>query len=119
AEYDFRHQHAYGAVLRVVRELSGVSGPSWMISTTCTSSAKPLASAQRLIAAGVLDAAIVGGVDTLCALTLTGFHSLAALSDEPCRPFSSERKGINIGEGGAFLLVERQGDALALLEGVG
>ncbi len=119
AEYDFRHQHTYGAVLTVVRQLTGITGPSWMISTTCTSSAKPLASAQRLIASGVIDAAIVGGIDTLCAMTLTGFHSLGALSDEPCRPFSSERKGINIGEGGAFLLVERQGDALALLEGVG
>jgi 3-oxoacyl-[acyl-carrier-protein] synthase-1 len=123
AGYDFRRQHTYGAVLDVVRRLAGLSGPSWMVSTTCTSSAKPLASAMRLIHTGVIDAAIVGGIDTLCAMTLTGFNSLAALSDEVCRPFSSERKGINIGEGGSFLLVERverAGDNVhALLEGVG
>jgi len=122
--YDFRRQHTYGAVLHVVKELAGVSGPSWMVSTTCTSSAKPLASAMRLIATGVLDAAIVGGIDTLCAMTLTGFNSLAALSDVHCRPFSSERKGINIGEGGGFLLLERStreanGRARAVLEAVG
>lgn len=120
--YDFRRQHTYGAILDVVKQLGGVSGPAWMISTTCTSSAKPLASAMRLIQAGVLDAAIVGGIDTLCAMTLTGFNSLAALSDEACKPFSSERKGINIGEGGAFILVERARTASnprALLEGVG
>jgi 3-oxoacyl-[acyl-carrier-protein] synthase I len=120
--YDFRRQHTYGAILDVVKQLGGISGPAWMISTTCTSSAKPLASAMRLIQAGVLDAAIVGGIDTLCAMTLTGFNSLAALSDEACKPFSSERKGINIGEGGAFLLVERATTARnprAFLEGVG
>lgn len=123
AGYDFRRQHTYGAVLDVVKRLAGLGGPSWMVSTTCTSSAKPLASAMRLIASGVVDAALVGGIDTLCAMTLTGFNSLAALSDERCRPFSSERKGINIGEGGSFLLVERVGAAgqnvHALLEGVG
>lgn len=121
--YDFRRQHTYGAILDVVRRLTGVSGPSWMVSTTCTSSAKPLASAMRLIQTNVIDAAIVGGIDTLCAMTLTGFNSLAALSDEVCRPFSSERKGINIGEGGSFLLVERvnsAGDNVhALIAGVG
>lgn len=121
--YDFRRQHTYGAVLDVVRRLAGLSGPSWMVSTTCTSSAKPLATAMRLVQTGIIDAAIVGGIDTLCAMTLTGFNSLAALSNETCRPFSSERKGINIGEGGSFLLVERvatAGDNVhALLEGVG
>lgn len=118
-DYDFQHQHTYGAVLSVVKRLGGITGPSWMVSTTCTSSAKPLASALRLVSAGLLDAAIVGGIDTLCAMTLTGFHSLGALSDTRCQPFSAERKGINIGEGGSFLLVERRGDARALLEGVG
>jgi 3-oxoacyl-[acyl-carrier-protein] synthase-1 len=123
SDYDFRRQHTYGAILDVVRRLTGVSGPSWMVSTTCTSSAKPLASAMRLIKTNVIDAAVVGGIDTLCAMTLTGFNSLAALSNEVCRPFSSERKGINIGEGGSFLLVERAGSAgdnvHALIAGVG
>lgn len=117
--YDFAKQHTYGAVLHVVRELSGFHGPAWMISTTCTSSAKPLASALRLVQSGVLDAALVGGVDTLCAMTLTGFNSLGALSPAPCKPFSKQRNGINIGEGGALLLLERDGEARALLEAVG
>ncbi len=117
--YNFFRQHGHGAIVHVLKGLTGVRGPSWVISTTCTSSAKPLASAMRLVTAGLLDAVIVGGIDTLCAVTLTGFHSLDALSDDRCRPFCAERKGINIGEGGALLLVERQGDAMALLEGVG
>lgn len=119
ADYDFRRQHTYGAVLHVVGQLAGARGPAWMVSTACTSSAKPFASAQRLIAAGIIDAAIVGGIDTLCAMTLQGFHSLGALDARPCRPFSTGRAGISIGEGGALVLVERDGDARALVEGVG
>ncbi len=119
AEYNFRQQHGYAAIADVARHMAGFSGPSWIVSTTCTSSAKPLGSALRLINSGVLDAVLVGGVDTLCRVTLTGFQCLEALSPERCRPFSAERKGINIGEGGAFLLLERTGDARALLEGVG
>jgi 3-oxoacyl-[acyl-carrier-protein] synthase I len=117
--YDFRRQHCYGSVLEVIKGLTGISGPSWVISTTCTSSAKTLATAQRLIHAGLLDAAVVGGFDTLCAVTLTGFRSLDSLSEVACKPFSSERNGINIGEGGALLLIEREGEGQALLEGVG
>jgi 3-oxoacyl-[acyl-carrier-protein] synthase-1 len=118
-DYDLFRHHTFGAILHVVRELSGASGPSWMVSTACTSSAKPLATAQRLISAGAIDAAIVGGIDTLCSMTLHGFRSLDALSKGVCRPFCADRDGLNIGEGGAFLLVERSGDPVALLEGVG
>ena len=119
ADYDLFRQHTFGAILHVVRELSGAAGPSWMVSTACTSSAKTLASAARMISAGMIDAAIVGGIDTLCGMTLNGFHSLDALSKQPCRPFHAERDGLNIGEGGAFLLIEREGEAIAMLEGVG
>jgi 3-oxoacyl-[acyl-carrier-protein] synthase-1 len=119
AGYDFRRQHTFGAVLHVVAELSGARGPAWMASTACTSSGKTFATAARLIEADVIDAAIVGGVDTLCAMTLVGFHSLQALDRQPCRPFSLERRGISIGEGGAFALVERAGDARVLVTGVG
>ncbi|MCA8951207.1 MAG: beta-ketoacyl-[acyl-carrier-protein] synthase II, partial [Planctomycetes bacterium] len=118
-EYDFHRQHTFGAVLHVVRELAGARGPSWMISTACTSSGKSFATGQRLIDAGVVDAAIVGGVDTLCGMTLRGFQSLQALDTRPCRPFSAERCGISIGEGGAFALLEREGEARVVLEGVG
>jgi 3-oxoacyl-[acyl-carrier-protein] synthase-1 len=117
--YDFRKQHTYGAALHVVAELTGARGPAWTISTACTSSAKPLASAQRLIAADVIDAAVVGGIDTLCSLTLQGFHALQALDRRPCRPFSSERAGLSLGEGGVLAVVERAGEARVLVEGVG
>ena len=119
SDYDLFRKYTYGAILHVVRERTGSRGPSWVISTACTSSAKPLGSAQRLIAAGIVDAAIVGGVDTLCRMTLHGFKSLDALSASACRPFAADRDGLNIGEGGAFLLLERSGEALGILEGVG
>jgi len=118
-DYDLFRHHTFGGILHVVRELAQATGPSWMVSTACTSSAKPLATAQRLISAGVIDAAIVGGIDTLCSMTLHGFRSLDALSKGMCRPFAADRDGLNIGEGGAFLLVERSGDPIAMLEGVG
>jgi 3-oxoacyl-[acyl-carrier-protein] synthase-1 len=118
-DYDIFRQHTFGSILYVVRELTGATGPSWMASTACTSSAKPLATAQRLIQADLIDAAIVGGIDTLCSMTLHGFRSLDALSKGECRPFSADRDGLNIGEGGAFLLVERSGEPIAMLEGVG
>jgi 3-oxoacyl-[acyl-carrier-protein] synthase-1 len=90
-----------------------------VVSTACSSSGKVLASARRLIAAGVADAVVVGGVDTLAETTLHGFHALGVLSAEPCRPFDVDRAGMNIGEGGAMLLVERDGEAVASLLGVG
>lgn len=118
-DYDLWRQHTYGAVLHVMRRLTGAQGPGWVVSTACTSSAKPLATAQRLIGAGLIDAAIVGGVDTLCAMTLCGFNALGALSTKPCRPFSQARDGISIGEGGALLLLEREGEPIAWLDSVG
>jgi 3-oxoacyl-[acyl-carrier-protein] synthase I len=117
--YDLRRQHSPGATLRVIAALTGARGPAWVVSTACTSSAKPLATARRLLAADVLDAALVGGVDTLCALTVLGFQSLQLLDSRACRPFSADRAGLSIGEGGAFLLVERDGEARVLIEGVG
>lgn len=118
-DYDLWRHHTYGAVLHVIRELTGMRGPAYMLSTACTSSAKPLASAARLIASGAIDAALVGGIDTLCAMTLMGFHALGALDTSACRPFAADRAGISIGEGGAVMLLERAGDARVVLEGVG
>ncbi len=119
SDYDFQKQHTFGALVDVLGKLTGAQGPRWVVSTTCTSSAKPFGSARRLIHGGMLDAVIVGGIDTLCAMTLSGFHALGALSSTACKPFSGERNGINIGEGGALLLIEREGEGPALLEGVG
>ena len=117
--YDFRKQHTFGAVIEVVRALTGAQGPAWVVSTACTSSAKTVATAKRMMAAGVIDAALVGGVDTLCEMTLQGFWALSALSNQLCRPFSETSVGINIGEGGALVLMEREGDAIGLIDGVG
>lgn len=119
ADYDFEHQHTFGAMLEVVRAMSGARGPGWVVSTACTSSAKTVATAKRMLEAGVIDAALVGGVDTLCNMTLRGFGSLGALSTTACRPFNGSSQGINIGEGGALLLLERDGDAVGFVDGIG
>jgi 3-oxoacyl-[acyl-carrier-protein] synthase I len=82
-------------------------GPCLTISTACSSSAKVFASAERLIRLGVVDAAIVGGVDSLCDSVLFGFNALELVSPEPCRPFDAARRGISIGEAAGFALLER------------
>lgn len=114
AEFALERQHALYATVEIVRMLTGVRGPGYVVSTACSSSGKVFASAKRLLRANVVDAVLVGGIDSLCKLTVRGFASLEVLSPEPCRPFSSERRGINIGEGGALLLLERPGT-----EGIG
>ncbi|MGE6820874.1 beta-ketoacyl-[acyl-carrier-protein] synthase family protein [Pseudomonas soli] len=96
-----------------------LSGPAYVISTACTSSARALMSARRLLDLGLCDAVLCGGVDSLCGLTLNGFSALEAVSDARCNPFSRNRGGINIGEGAALLLMTReanpQGPRIALL----
>ena len=84
-----------------------LQGPSWVISTACSSSAKVFASAARLIATGVADAALVGGADSLCLTTLYGFNSLELLAPDICRPWDAHRHGLSLGEGAAFALLER------------
>jgi len=90
-----------------VRARLGLQGPAAVVSTACSSSAKAFGSAARMIAAGLCDAAVVGGADSLCLTTLYGFTSLELLSSAPCRPFDIERSGISIGEGAGFALLER------------
>lgn len=85
----------------------GLSGPSLTVSSACSSSAKVFANAARMMAAGVCDAAVVGGVDSLCFSTLYGFNSLGLVSRFPCRPYDTERDGISVGEGAGFVLLER------------
>jgi 3-oxoacyl-[acyl-carrier-protein] synthase-1 len=88
-----------------------LDGPCWVVSTACSSSAKVFGNAARLIAAGLIDAAVVGGVDSLCLTTLYGFNSLELLSSEICRPWDAARNGLSIGEAAAFALLERVADA--------
>lgn len=121
ADFDYRHTHNTFSIAEYVRERLGLAGPCAAISTACSSSAKAFASAARLIEAGVIDAAVVGGVDTLCLTTLYGFSSLQLLSSQPCRPYDRARDGISIGEAAAFFVLERgdAGDAGAWLLGAG
>lgn len=107
ASHDYRHTHNTYSLGDFVRSYFGIAGPAWVVSTACSSSAKVFADAQRMMACGLIDAAVVGGVDSLCLTTLYGFNSLQLVSSEPCRPFDAARDGISIGEAGAFILVER------------
>lgn len=90
-----------------VRTYFGLGGPAMAISSACSSGAKVFASARRMLAAGLIDAAVVGGVDSLCLTALYGFNSLELLSRRPCRPYDVARDGISIGEAAAFALLER------------
>ncbi|MCX4189075.1 beta-ketoacyl-[acyl-carrier-protein] synthase family protein [Methylophaga sp. OBS3] len=101
-----------------IATVAGISGPVYGISTACSSGAKALASAKRLITAGICDVVIAGGVDSLCKLTLQGFSALEAVSNEACLPFSKNRRGINIGEAGALFIVSKKPIGVSLL-GVG
>lgn len=92
----------------------GVTGPAHVVSTACASSAKAMASAARLIAMGLVDAVVTGGVDTLCRFTLAGFTSLDLLSGRRCNPMSANRDGINLGEAAALFLMTREPAAVSL-----
>jgi 3-oxoacyl-[acyl-carrier-protein] synthase-1 len=97
----------------IAREL-GAGGPAYVHSSACSSSAKALGSAARLIRMGLCDAVITGGVDTLCAFTVAGFSALESVSAAPCNPLGASRKGINLGEGAALFLMSREPAAVAL-----
>ena len=107
ADFDYAGSHNSFSVADFVGHVFELTGPAAAVCTACSSSAKVFAAAQRMIAADQIDAAIVGGVDSLCLTTLYGFHSLQLTSPEPCRPFDLARDGLSIGEAAAFALLER------------
>lgn len=107
--------HTPHSLAMFVQEALGLEGPAETLSTACSSSAKVFASAERLIRLGLVDAAVVGGVDTLCGSVLFGFNSLELVSPEPCRPFDAQRNGISLGEAAGFALLERGPGRLELL----
>ena len=111
----YRHSQNLYSMTDYVRAVLGLEGPAMTVSTACSSSAKVIASAARYVEAGVIDAAVVGGVDSLCLTTMHGFTSLQLVSDEPCRPFDAARKGMSIGEAAGFALVERGTGPVSLL----
>ncbi|MCH7347658.1 beta-ketoacyl-[acyl-carrier-protein] synthase family protein [Aeromonas sp. MR7] len=112
--FDYRQQELGSPSEFLARYLS-LEGPAYTLSTACSSSARAFISGQRMLAAGLVDAVLVGGADSLCGLTLNGFDSLESLSGTLCQPFDNGRQGINIGEGAALFLLSRQPAPLALL----
>lgn len=112
---DFHYQrHEIGSSARFVAERLNVDGPAYTLSTACTSSAKALASARRLLANATCDAVIAGGADSLCGLTVNGFAALEALSDTPSQPFCDQRQGLNLGEAAALFLLTAESGGIQL-----
>lgn len=118
ATFNYALTHDMFSVAHYVRAALNLAGPAMVISTACASSAKTFIEARHLIAAGLCDAAVVGGVDTLCRLTLRGFAALGLISATPCRPCDVTRSGISVGEAAGFALLE-PGDGPIHLLGAG
>ena len=123
AGVDYERTHNTASLATYLSQRLGISGPAFVVSCACASTAKVFASAARMISAGLCDAAIVGGADSLCLTTLYGFNALGLNAPGPCRPFDTARDGISIGEAAGFALLEKPqagsaGDAIMLL-GVG
>lgn len=107
-------QQELGSPARYLAWRLGVGGPAYTISTACSSSAKAMSAAARLIEHGIVDVAIAGGVDTLCTFTISGFLSLDSVSAERCNPLSANRRGINLGEGAGLFLMSREAGPVRL-----
>ncbi|QBL10687.1 beta-ketoacyl-[acyl-carrier-protein] synthase family protein [Rheinheimera sp. D18] len=114
AGYQYQIQEML-APAEFIAQLAEVTGPCYAISTACSSSARALMSARNLLQADLADAVIVGGVDSLCQLTINGFHALESTSAGFCQPFSVNRDGINIGEGAALFVMQKGAQGIALL----
>jgi 3-oxoacyl-[acyl-carrier-protein] synthase I len=117
--FDYQHTHNIYSTAEFVAQRLELSGPCMAISTACSSSAKVFAAASRAIAMGTCDAAIVGGVDSLCLTTLYGFNSLQLLFANPCKPADVARGGISIGEAAGFALLDPQAQSNLSLLGYG
>jgi 3-oxoacyl-[acyl-carrier-protein] synthase-1 len=107
-------QQEMGSAAAMLAAALGISGPAYVHSSACSSSAKAMASAARLINMGLCDVVLTGGVDTLCAFTVAGFSALESVSETQCNPLSANRNGINIGEGAALFLMSREPATVAL-----
>lgn len=112
--FHYSQQEMGSAATFLANEL-GVSGPAWVISTACSSSARALASAARLLRSGLVDVVITGGVDTLCQFTIAGFSALESVGAPRCNPLSVNRCGINIGEAAVLFTMTRESGSVALL----
>jgi len=107
-------QQELGSTAATLAQALGTTGPAYTHSSACSSSAKALASAARLILMNSCDAVVAGGVDTLCGFTVAGFAALESVSATRCNPLSRNRNGINIGEGAALFLMSQRPATVAL-----
>jgi 3-oxoacyl-[acyl-carrier-protein] synthase-1 len=115
--FNWRRTHSLDSLSRFAARILGCAGPMVTLSTACSSSAKVFLLAQRWIDVGLIDAAVVGGVDTLCQTSLQGFASLELLSPQACRPFDASRSGISIGEAAGFVLLARERRPVSFMAG--
>jgi 3-oxoacyl-[acyl-carrier-protein] synthase-1 len=114
-DFLYKTMHNMDATTEFVRTMLGLSGPAMTLSTACSSSAKVFCLAERFIRLGLIDAAVVGGADSLCGTTLYGFNSLQLVSPDVCRPFDAARRGLSIGEAAGFALLDKAEGGLRLL----
>lgn len=105
---DFLHTHPCGDITNVICKHLGITGYRTTISTACSSGINAIIHGIKLIQNGIIDRAIVGGVDALSKFTLNGFNSLMILDKDFCKPFDNARKGLNLGEGAGFLIIESE-----------
>jgi 3-oxoacyl-[acyl-carrier-protein] synthase I len=112
--FNYEGSSDHFSLARFVRTALGLRGPVFSLSTACASSSKCFLDAAHLITSGICDAAVVGGADSLCRMTLRGFASLDLISPEPCRPCDAGRSGISIGEAAGFALLERDGPGIGV-----
>lgn len=113
-DFHYSQQEMGSGAIFLAQEL-GITGPAWAISTACSSSARALASAARLLRSGLVDAVITGGADTLCRFTIAGFSALESISAPRCNPLSANRCGINIGEAAVLFTMTKEAGPVALL----
>ena len=106
-DYHYAETHNTFSLAALTARLFRLAGPAVVVSAACATTAKALGNATRMIAAGLCDAAIVGGADSLCATTIYGFRSLGLTSEGPCRPFDAARDGLSLGEAAGFALLEK------------
>ena len=109
----FVKTHSCGYTTSEVASFFGISGITTTLNTACSSSANAIIHGAQLIRHGYVDRALVGGFDALSKFTINGFNTLHILSDELCTPFDQQRKGLNLGEGAGFLVIESESSAKA------
>lgn len=108
-------QQEMGDPARFVARLLGAKGPNFTICTACTSSARAFITGERLLKAGLADAVLVGGCDTLASMPINGFESLGVLSPTVCEPLQASRHGITIGEAVGLVLLKRETNEVAFV----